>query len=133
MFATQDFTLGPAAIDLALNGGLARGRLHEVYACEADDGASASGFAAMLAARACEGEDAVFWLRHERGDRMGGGLQAAGLVELGLNPARILFVMAPDTDALLRAAVDAVRCRGCGALRRIGRCGSRRLGQDAEA
>ena len=116
MPAAQHFTFGTDAIDGALNGGLARGRLHEVYADSTDDGASASGFAAMLAVRVCEGEDAVFWLRHERGERLGGGLQAAGLVELGLDPARILFVMAPDTDALLRAAVDAVRCGGLGAV-----------------
>ena len=111
-----NFTLGPGAVDLTLNGGLARGRLHEVYAGAADDGASASGFAAMLASRACGAQDAVFWLRHERGEKLGGGLQASGLLELGLDPGRILFVMAPDVDSLLRAAVDAVRCGGLGAV-----------------
>lgn len=116
MPAAHHFTFGTDAIDGALNGGLALGRLHEVYAREADDGASASGFVAMLASRACNNGDAVFWLRHERGDRLGGRLQAAGLVELGLDPARILFVMAPDTDSLLRTAVDAVRCGGLGAV-----------------
>lgn len=116
IMSVQNFTLGIDALDIALNGGLPRGRLHEIYAGHTEDGASASGFAAMLAMRSCKAEDAVFWLRHERGESRGGGLQAAGLVELGFDPGRILFVMAPDADTLLRAAVDAVRCGGLGAV-----------------
>ena len=70
----------------------------------------------MLAMRACLAGDVIFWLRHERADRLGGTLQAQGLIALGLDPAKIIFVMAPDSDALLRAAVDAVRCGGLGAV-----------------
>lgn len=66
--------------------------------------------------RACLAGDVIFWLRHERADRLGGTLQAQGLIALGLDPAKIIFVMAPDSDALLRAAVDAVRCGGLGAV-----------------
>ena len=137
---TQNFTFGIDAVDGALNGGLARGRLHEIYASGAENGArdgaehgapsvakdpdqdrtadaaSACGFAAMLAIRACLAGDAIFWLRHERAARLGGVLQAQGLIALGLDPAKIICVMAPDTDALLRAAVDAVRCGGLGAV-----------------
>jgi protein ImuA len=90
--------------------------LHEIYADSGHDGPSASGFAAMLAARACDGEDTVFWLRHEQAERATGRLQAAGLTELGIDPARMLFVMAPDAPALLRAAVDVVRCGELGAV-----------------
>ncbi len=133
---TQNFTFGIEAVDRALNGGMARGRLHEIYAGVAKDGgenggedqakdpdqdrtaeaASACGFAAMLAMRACLAGGGVFWLRHERAERLGGVLQAPGLIALGLDPSRIIFVMAPDSDALLRAAVDAVRCGGLGAV-----------------
>ena len=137
---TQNFTFGIDTVDRALNGGLARGRLHEIYAGGVEDGgengvrdgaegiakdadqdntadaASACGFAAMLAIRACMAGDVIFWLRHERAERLGGVLQAQGLIALGLDPSRIIFVMAPDSDALLRASVDAVRCGGLGAV-----------------
>ena len=46
------FALGAEALDSALGGGLARGRLHEIYAQADDDGASAAGFALLLAWRA---------------------------------------------------------------------------------
>lgn len=110
--------LPDAATPLAhmLNGGLARGCLHEIYAAGAADEPSASGFAAMLAAQACSADDVVFWLRHEQAERATGRLQAAGLADLGLDPARILFVMAPDAAALLRASVDVVRCGDVGAV-----------------
>ena len=53
---TQNFTFGIDAIDRALNGGLAHGRLHEIYAGEAKaadqdrtaDAASACGFAVIV-------------------------------------------------------------------------------------
>lgn len=105
-----------ASVECMLNMGLARGQLHEIYAASAADGPSASGFAAMLAAQACGPDDAVFWLRHEQAERTIGRLQAAGLADLGLDPARILFVMAPDPAALLRAGVDVVRCGNLGAV-----------------
>lgn len=37
-----------------------------------------------------------------------------GLVALGLDPARCLFVTLPDRIALMKAAIDAVRCAGLG-------------------
>ena len=99
---TQNFTFGIDAVDGALNGGMARGRLHEIYAGVAKDSgengaedqakdadqdrtadaASACGFAAMLAIRACLAGNVIFWLRHERADRLGGTLQAQGLIAL---------------------------------------------------
>lgn len=35
---TQNFTFGIDTVDRALNGGLARGRLHEIYAGGVEDG-----------------------------------------------------------------------------------------------
>lgn len=99
--------LGHAAIDAAIGGGLARARLHEVFAADAGDKASASGFAAMLAS--CIG-GCVFWLREARVEARGGGLHAPGLAELGFDPARLIFALLDDADSLLRVAGDVVRC-----------------------
>ncbi len=49
------FATGHEAIDTALGGGFARGRVHELFAAEADDSASSLGFAAMLAIQAASG------------------------------------------------------------------------------
>lgn len=98
---------GHAGIDRALGGGLARGRLHELFALEQEDAASATGFAAMLAQRL---GGSVVWLREERADHQGGGVFAAGLVETGLDPARLILGVLPDPLAVLKAASEAVRC-----------------------
>jgi protein ImuA len=105
---------GDEALDRVLGGGLARGRLHEVFAPDAGDAASAAGFAAMLALRLQEGRpDApLLWLRGGNAARQGGGLYAPGLAELGADPARLLLAEAPDPLALLRCANDAARCAG---------------------
>lgn len=99
------FTLGIESIPA-----LERGRLHEVYAAEAADGPSAAGFALMLAARA--GAGPLLWLRADRG----AGLHAPGLAELGVDPARLILVVAPDERLLLGAAADALCCAGLGAV-----------------
>lgn len=131
------FALGCAAVDDALGGGLARGRVHELFAREAEDAASAGGMAAMLAIRTMrgrigaesgagtgarvdagtgEGEAPVLWLRLGQDARRGSALYAPGLAELGADPAAFLCAMAPDPLALLRAAADAARCSGLAAV-----------------
>ncbi len=132
------FGLGPAGLDARLGGGLARGRLHEIFAAEPQDAASAAGFALMLAMRASAGP--MLWLREERVDRRLGHLHAPGLVQLGLDPRRLVLVLAPDEIALLRAAGDVVRCPAVGVLliepwrhaRAIDLTASRRLAVAAE-
>ncbi|MDP9424076.1 MAG: hypothetical protein M3Q19_14810 [Pseudomonadota bacterium] len=114
--ADKRITTGHAAFDAALGGGLARGRVHELFAAEADDGPSAAGFAAMLALRAVGRGTPVFWLRTDEAGRHGGMIHAPGLVELGGDPDSLVLGQAPDTKALLRAAADAARCPGLGAL-----------------
>src|SRR3546814_8151719 len=52
ILATTWFTTGHDRLDLELGGGLARGRLHEVFTGCPDDMGSASGFAMMLTLRA---------------------------------------------------------------------------------
>ena len=106
---------GHEAIDGALNGGLARGRVHELFATEAEDGPSAAGLAAMLALRAA-GRESILWLRTEMAERLGGRLHGPGLAELGGDPNALILGIAPDAKALLRSAADAARCPGLKAL-----------------
>ena len=106
---------GCAAIDDWLGGGLGRGRLHEVMGVERDDAGSVAGFAAMLALRAGEGRP-LLWLRTETAERQGGKLYATGLGELGLDGGTVLVGLVADDAALLKAANDAARCAGVGAM-----------------
>lgn len=117
---------GVASVDKVLGGGLAYGRIHEVHAAEADDAGAAAGFAmaaasgmAIAAATNASGGAAkrgVLWLRSRRAVRQSGRLQASGWAELGGAPGAGLVGVLPDALALLRAAVDALRCPGLGAV-----------------
>ena len=112
------FALGHDPIDQALGGGLAKGRLHEIFATEGEAGGG-SGFLAMLGQRAGMRAGAgkpLLWLRSEAAQKRAGLLHASGLLELGLDPAALLLGLVPDEPALLRAAGDASRCAGLGAL-----------------
>jgi len=107
--------LGVDSLDHALGGGLARGRLHELFAAEVADGPGASGFAAMLARLALSPTAPLLWLRQEEAERGGGGLSASGLAQIGIDPARLVLLVLPDPVMLLRAAADVVRCSSVGA------------------
>lgn len=109
------FATGHAAIDAWLGGGLARGRLHEMLAEDGEDAGSLSGFAAMLALRIDAGRP-LLWLRSETAERQAGKLYATGLGELGLYGGDLILGLLPDDAALLKAASDAARCAGLGAL-----------------
>lgn len=129
---------GHAALDRAIGGGVARGRLHEVFARAVGDDGSATGFVGMLAVRL---GGAIVWLREDMAERQGGMLHAAGLVEIGIDPARLIVGLMPDPLAVLRAAADVVRCPAVGVavieLRRDPRpldlTASRRLALAAES
>lgn len=130
--------LGVDAIDRRIGGGLARGRLHEIVAAQAEDAAAGTGFAAMLARRIADtGQRALVWLRV--GDE-GGVLYPPGLSEVGIDPDSVLLVLVPDAEALLRAAGEVVRCAAVGAAvielwrapRRVDLTASRRLALAAE-
>jgi protein ImuA len=109
-------TTGHAALDSALGGGLARGRVHELFAAAADDGPSAIGFAAMAALRVVGRQAPIFWLRTDDAARRGGYIHAPGLIELGGDPDALVLGRAPDTKALLKSAADGARCPGLKAL-----------------
>lgn len=107
--------LGHAAVDAVLQGGIARGALHEIYAGERD-AASAAAFAAMLALRIAAPEKVLLWARQDFTARQCGLLSAQGLHELGLNPDRLLLVHMKNAASALRAASDSLSCKALGAV-----------------
>jgi protein ImuA len=123
-----------------LVGGPARARVHEVYVEEAEDAAAAGGFAMALAAGMAGKPHPVLWLRSRRAAGLGGMLQAEGWRDLGGRPGKGLVSILPDTMALLRAAVEGLRCpalgavvmEGWGRMRELDLTASRRLSLAAE-
>ncbi|MBC7985698.1 MAG: hypothetical protein H7X93_03380, partial [Sphingomonadaceae bacterium] len=78
---------GHGALDGFLRGGLARGKVHELFAGggeakEDGDEASAAGFAAMLALIAQSPGKPLLWLRTDAAQRRIGRLDAAGFAAL---------------------------------------------------
>jgi protein ImuA len=110
------FSTGHEGFDAAFGGGLARGRVHELFAMEPDDAAGAAGFAAMLAFRARDGDAPILWLRTDEAEKRGGRLYGPGLAELGGDPDALVISQAFDPVSLLRAAADSTRCAGLNAL-----------------
>jgi protein ImuA len=101
--------LGAAALDGWLpGGGLALGALHEVEGARAewDDGAAA-GFCLALAAPLAAALDGPLLWAARRPD-----LYGDGLVALGLDPGRLLFVRADDDRDVLWAMEESLRCAG---------------------
>ena len=106
---------GLDTLDAVLAGGLALGRVHEVFAAESEDAGSAAGFT-MAVVTGMAGNRTLLWLRSCRAAGLGGVLQANGWAELGGAPGQALFGILPDTKALLKAAVHALRCAALGAV-----------------
>jgi protein ImuA len=107
--------LGHRSADACLKGGLLTGALHEIFAAEAGCEAAASGFAATLAMRAGK-KKTLLWIRQDFTALEFGEISAAGFLELGFDPARILFLRASDVTSALRAAGDALSCAALGAV-----------------
>lgn len=122
--------LGLAAIDARLpGGGLTRGCIHEITGPPAGD-AAAAGFAAVLLGRlAADGP--VVWI----GPRS--ELYGPGLLELGLDPARLIVVRARDRRGRLWALEEVLRSpgplAGLAEIDRLDLTQSRRLQLAAEA
>lgn len=131
---------GVASLDAVLGGGLVRGCVHEVYAAQSDDLASAAGFAVGVAMGMNDPGAPILWLRIQRATRFGGVVQAHGWAELGGAPGNGLVSVVSDATALLRAGVDALRCtalgtvivEGWGAMPELDLTASRRLALAAE-
>ncbi|MGH6889979.1 MAG: ImuA family protein [Rhizomicrobium sp.] len=107
--------LGHPGADACLPGGILQGALHEVFPAQGGDEAAAMGFAAALAARAAE-RKRVLWLRPDFSALEHGEISPLGLLEMGLDPARLLLLRAPDAASVLRAGLDALSCVAIGAL-----------------
>jgi protein ImuA len=83
----------------------------------------------------------LLWLRTEAAEQRAGRLYASGLGELGLHGGDLILGLLGDDAALLKAANDAARCAGLGALvieswgepRRLDLTATRRLMLAAEA
>ena len=108
-------SLGHPLADACLNGGIARGTLHEIYPATAGDEAAATGFATALSARVAA-RKRVLWVVPDFAALEHGEISALGLLELGLDPVRFVLLRTPDVVSVLRAAADALTCRALGAL-----------------
>ena len=93
---------------------LADGDLHEFYGASEADSASLCALAMMLG----EKSEKRFrlWIRHEAQERECGALYPAGLAELGLNPANMLFFRARDALCALQAGLEGASCATLGAV-----------------
>jgi len=112
--------LGHIDADAALQGGLAIGAMHEVFA-EGRQSAAATGFIAGLAGRVGLAGRATarrpwVWVRQDFTEIESGALSMSGLAELGLDPRLVVTVRAADVDSALRAAADALACDALGVV-----------------
>ena len=112
--APDRVTLGHGLADATLQGGLMRGAVHEVFA-EGRQSAAATGFVAGLARRVTARRP-LLWVRQDFAAIESGALSMSGWRELGLDPRLVVSVHAPDADAALRIAADALACDALGAV-----------------
>src|SRR5882757_962792 len=107
--------LGHADADATLQGGLALGAMHEVFAEAGRQSAAATGFVAGLAGRAAARRPMV-WVRQDFAEIESGALSMSGLAELGLDPRVLVTVRAADVDTALKTAADALACDAVGVV-----------------
>lgn len=114
------FSFGVNRIDAALRGnavadGLPRAALHEMHAAEKTDRTSAAAMTLLLAER-CRADKPLLWINEQVEARRQGYLYPPGIAELGIDPGNIIYVNAPDSISVLRAAADGVRSSAMGAV-----------------
>ena len=125
-YLSDRVALGHADVDAVLQGGLAMGATHEVFA-EGRQSAAATGFIAGLAGRAglagpaglagrAAARRPLVWVRQDFTEIESGALSMGGLAELGLDPRLLVTVRAADVDSALRAAADALACDALGVV-----------------
>ena len=93
---------------------MSRACLHEIHAPWGADWSAAAGFGLALALRAAAGRP-LFWARQDVLEGEAGRLNGMGLAEFGINPAALSLVRGKDAEAVLRAGVEAARCKSLGA------------------
>jgi len=106
--------LGHEPADTCLKGGLQRGACHEVFAHPGHETA-ATGFTAGLCARLAVRKP-ILWIRQDYCALEFGELAATGLLELGIDPSRMLLLRVAHAEDALRAASDALTCKELGAV-----------------
>lgn len=114
-FAPARMALGHAQADAALQGGLATGTVHEVFAATSRQSAAATGFIAGLARRV-SAQRPVLWVRQDFTALESGMLSMSGWNELGLDPRLMVMVHAPDVETALRTSADALACDALGVV-----------------
>jgi protein ImuA len=100
--------------DLYLKGGIQHGVLHEVFSAIGYETA-ATGFVAGLATRVTADRHWL-WIRQDFSAHEFGELSPTGLMELGLDPGRMILLCARNANDGLRAANDALSCAVLGAV-----------------
>jgi protein ImuA len=113
--APNRIALGHGEADTALQGGLAKGAVHEVFADGGRHGAAATGFIAGLTTRVSARRPLV-WVRQDFCEVEAGSLSMHGFAELGLDPRALVTVRAFDVESALRTTADALACDALGAV-----------------
>src|SRR3954452_5771699 len=114
-YSPKRVALGHAEVDATLQGGLALGAMHEVFAEAGRQSGAATGFVAGLAERVTARRPLV-WVRQDFTEIESGTLSMSGLAELGLDPRLLVTVRAADVDTALRTAADALACDALGVV-----------------
>ena len=114
-YAPRRVPLGHADADACLQGGLALGAVHEVFASAGRQSAVATGFIAGIAGRVAARRPVV-WIRQDFTEVEAGAVSMSGFSELGLDPRLLVSVHATDADHALRTAADALACDAVGAV-----------------
>jgi protein ImuA len=114
-YSPRRVALGHADADATLQGGLALGAMHEVFADAGRQSAAATGFVAGLAGRAAARRPLV-WIRQDFTEIESGAVSMSGLTELGLDPRLFVTVRAADVEVALRTAADALACDAVGVV-----------------
>ena len=100
--------LGHAEADAVLQGGLARGAMHEVFAEAGRQSAAATGFIAGLSGRIAARRP-LLWVRQDFAELEAGALSMSGFAELGLNPRLLVSVRAAELSMVLRPSLMPCR------------------------
>jgi protein ImuA len=93
-----------------LDAGLSASGLHEIFGETPADIVAASAFALIAAGQRRLRNRALFYGTLSGEDQESGILYGAGVDHLGLDPAKVCVVIAPDEKSLLWAAEEAASC-----------------------
>jgi protein ImuA len=105
-----------AEIDATLNGGLARGTIHELMPNAAPDMASAAGFAFALAARAENANAHTLYIQHDFTAAEFGRPYLPGLALTSIDTRALIYLNVPRAEDVLWAMGEALKCRGFAAV-----------------